>query len=104
MISALDAARREALFCSYLSSSARPSALEVSGAIAEALERWGGVQGCRAQVAAEYGSHPEVAVMRMRWVVETIDGGDRSRTARTGLRHVLLVAPPPAANAAVAVS
>jgi hypothetical protein len=67
----LVAASAEALFTSDLSASSRPSPNEVEQAIRHALARYGGVQGCAAEVAFAYGDHPETAAPRMRWALDT---------------------------------
>jgi hypothetical protein len=61
--------RAEALFASFLQPSDVPTAAEVAEAIAASLHSHGGVTGCAAAVAAEYGEHPDVAVARMRWAL-----------------------------------
>ena len=60
-------ARAEALFTSTLSTGSRPAPEVVEAAIRAAVRAHGGVRGCAADVAAEYGDHPELAVPRMRW-------------------------------------
>jgi hypothetical protein len=64
---ALTAARAEALFASDVSSASTPDRDECGAAIRAALLRHGGVRGCAAQVAAQYGDYPETAAPRMRW-------------------------------------
>jgi hypothetical protein len=59
----------EALFVSPLQPSDRPSAAQVRDAIVASLRAFGGVDGCAVQCAEEFGEHPEVAVMRMRWAL-----------------------------------
>ena len=61
--------RAEALFASLLQPSDLPSAAQIAEAIAASLRSHGGVAGCAAAVAAEYGEHPDVAVARMRWAL-----------------------------------
>jgi len=81
---ALTAARAEALFVSDLSAAATPTRDESRDAIRRALLRHGGIRGCAAQVAAEYGDHPETAAPRMRWarqVVRSLYGTPRGRRA-----------------------
>ena len=73
----LTAARAEALFNTYLTADQRPSRADVVAGIARAIRAHGGVRGCAAEVAAEYGEHPETAAPRMRWarsVVEHVYG------------------------------
>ena len=59
----------EALFVSQLQPSDRPSADQVRAAIEASLLAFGGIDGCAARCAGEFGEHPEVAVMRMRWAL-----------------------------------
>jgi hypothetical protein len=65
------AVRAEALFTSDLQSSDQPGATAVRTAVATALRRFG-VRGCAAQVAGEFGDHPETAVTRMAWAIATV--------------------------------
>jgi len=84
----LTAARAEALFTSQLSTGSRPTHEVVETAIRIALRTHGGVRGCAADVAAEYGEHPELAAPRMRWarhVVEQIYEAPRARPGQPGL-------------------
>src|SRR5919112_1227579 len=81
----LTAARAEALFTSRLSTGSRPAYTVVDEAIRVAVRAHGGVRGSAADVAAEYGDHPELAVPRMRWargVVEHLYEGRRARANR----------------------
>jgi hypothetical protein len=61
--------RAEALFASFLQPSEVPTVTQIVEAIAASLRAHGGVAGCAAAVAAEYGEHPDVAVARMRWAL-----------------------------------
>jgi hypothetical protein len=70
---ALTAARAEALFTSHLSTGSHPAHDVVEQAIRTAVRTHGGVRGCAADVATEYGDHPDVAVPRMRWARGVID-------------------------------
>jgi hypothetical protein len=70
---ALTAARAEALFTSHLSTGSRPAYDVVEQAIRLAVRAHGGVRGCAADVASEYGDHPDVAVPRMRWARDVVD-------------------------------
>lgn len=91
---ALTAARAEALFTSPLSTGSRPGHDAVEEAIRIAVRAHGGVRGCAADVAGEYGDHPELAVPRMRWargVVEHLYESRRVGAAR-GRRGWALVA------------
>jgi hypothetical protein len=64
--------RAEALFLSLLQPSDVPTATQITEAIAASLRSHGGVNGCAAAVAAEYGEHPDVAVTRMRWALAVL--------------------------------
>jgi hypothetical protein len=66
-----EAVRAEALFASFLQSSDVPSAAEVRGAVAATLRRLG-IRGCAAEVAGEYGEHPDTAAARMAWALATV--------------------------------
>ena len=75
--SMLTIARAEALFTSHLPTGSMPSLIAVEQAIRHAVRSHGGVRGCAADVAGEYGDHPESAAPRMRWargVVERLYG------------------------------
>ncbi|MBG0565819.1 hypothetical protein [Actinoplanes aureus] len=79
-------ARAEALFTSPLATGSRPDHDIVEQAIRAAVRARGGVRGCAADVAAEYGDHPECAVPRMRWargIVEHLYDIRRPRSAWT---------------------
>jgi hypothetical protein len=67
-------ARAQALFTSHLSAGSRPSPDDVHAAIRHAIRVHGGVRNCAAQVAGEYGDHPETAVRRMRWALSIARG------------------------------
>jgi hypothetical protein len=71
MATTLEAVRAEALFVSWLQSSQHPGADEVRDAVAGTL-RQHGTRGCAALVAGEYGEHPDTAVRRMNWALETV--------------------------------
>jgi hypothetical protein len=66
-----EAARAEALFASTLQSCAPASPEQVRRAVATTLQRLG-VRGCAAQMAGEFGDHPDTAVARMCWALATI--------------------------------
>lgn len=68
----IDDARAEALFLTHLQRSDSPSPAEIKQAIRTALRRHGGTRNCAALVAAEFGDHPETAVARMQWVLQTL--------------------------------
>ena len=65
-------ARAEALFLSTLQPSESPSGERVRRHVATTLSRLG-VAECGAQMADEYGNHPNTSVARMRWALTTID-------------------------------
>jgi len=64
--------KAEALFASSLQPSEHPSWVQVDMAIQASLREHGGLSGCAAVCAAEYGDHPEMAVARMRWALDTV--------------------------------
>jgi hypothetical protein len=68
---AFDAVRAEALFASTLQPSGSSSPGQIRRAVAATMQRLG-VRGCAAQVAAEFGDHPDTAVARMSWALATI--------------------------------
>jgi len=68
---AIEAARAEALFASVLQSSESPAPDQVRRAVATTLQRLR-IRGCAAQVAGEFGDHPDTAVARMTWALATI--------------------------------
>ena len=72
MPGAFEAVRAEALFVSTLQPSGSPSPGQVRRAVATTLLRLG-VRGCAAQVAGEFGDHPDTAVARMSWALATIN-------------------------------
>jgi hypothetical protein len=84
MFSTFEAVRAEALFLSSLQSSQSPSADQVRVAVAETLRRFG-TRGCAAQVAGEFGDHPETAVPRMAWALAMVRSVFPTRQA--GFRH-----------------
>ena len=71
MSMSFEAVRAEALFASTLQSSEMPSAERVRGTVTATLRRLGS-RGCAAQVAGEFGDHPETAVARMTWALATV--------------------------------
>jgi hypothetical protein len=83
----LTAARAEALFTSQLATGSRPTHDVVEAAIRVAVRAHGGVRGCAADVAAEYGDHPELAVPRMRWARDVVEHRYEARRARAGHPH-----------------
>lgn len=64
--------RAEALFLSTLQPSESPSADRVRRHVAKTLSRLGLAE-CGAQMADEYGAHPNSSAARMRWALTTID-------------------------------
>jgi hypothetical protein len=66
-----EAVRAEALFVSTLQPSGSPCPDQIRRAVATTLRRLG-VRGCAAQVAGEFGDHPDTAVPRMNWALATI--------------------------------
>jgi len=83
MPNSFEAVRAEALFVSTLQRSDGPAAEQVRRAVATTL-RQRGIRGCAAQVAGEFGDHPETAVTRMRWAIETIRSAYPTRLALAG--------------------
>lgn len=71
MLGTFEAARAEALFLSTLQPSGSPSPDQVRRAVTRTLQRLG-VRGCAAQVAGEFGDHPDTAVARMSWALVTV--------------------------------
>ena len=71
MSGSFEAIRAEALFVSPLQTSEIPGPEQVRRAVATALRRTG-IRGCAAQVATEFGDHPDLAVPRMRWALATV--------------------------------
>jgi hypothetical protein len=69
--STVAAARAEALFASTLQSSESPAADEVRRAVTTTVRRVG-IAGCAAEMAREFGDHPDTAAARMTWAVATI--------------------------------
>lgn len=64
-------ARCEALFASCVQESQNPSTEQVRTAIQQEIRKYG-VRGCVAQVAQEFGEHPDAAVARMRWAKQMV--------------------------------
>lgn len=60
----------EALFCSPLQHCDGPTARQVNEAV-EAAVLLHGSEGLAELVAQEFGDHPDLAVRRMRWCVQT---------------------------------
>ena len=64
----------EAVFVSTLQPSDHPGVNEVVTAIRRSLRIHGGVSGCVAAFATEYGEHPEVSANRMHWALSLVAG------------------------------
>ncbi len=64
--------RAQALFASCLQPSDRPTPAELADAIIDSLHGHGGIGGCLATVATEYGEHPAEAAARMRWALALV--------------------------------
>jgi hypothetical protein len=83
----VSAVRCDALFVSALQCSEHPDAGQVRRAVAAAVRQYGDC-GCAAQVAQEYGEHPEIAAARMRWargaVAEAFRRAGRPAASRAG--------------------
>jgi len=67
MISIVKDLAAEALFVSSLQPSDCPSRRAVEQAVTAMILLYGS-DGCAAEVATEFGDHPEIAVRRMHWV------------------------------------
>jgi hypothetical protein len=86
----VEAARCEALFASSLQGSQHPDPEQVREAVVRAIRSLG-LRGCCAQVAQEFGDHPETAAARMRWAREAVSlaypafGRPRSWALASGL-------------------
>ena len=60
------ALQTDAIFASALQRGDEPSAGQVRQAVAASIRAFG-YSGCAERVAQEFGDHPEMAVIRMRW-------------------------------------
>jgi hypothetical protein len=69
--STFEVVRAEALFVSTLQSSDSPGPDQVVRAVAKSMRRLG-ISGCTAQMAREFGDHPDTAPARMIWALATI--------------------------------
>jgi hypothetical protein len=67
-----EAIRAEALFASTLQACTPASPEQVRRAVETTLRRLG-VRGCAAQMAGEFGDHPDTAAARMTWALATIN-------------------------------
>jgi hypothetical protein len=73
MISIVKDLAAEALFVSSLQPSDCPSRRAVEQAVTAMILLYGS-DGCAAEVATEFGDHPEIAVRRMHWVHDELIG------------------------------
>jgi hypothetical protein len=73
MISIVRDLAAEALFVSSLQPSERPNRQAVEQAVT-AMILMHGSDGCAADVATEFGDHPDIAVRRMNWVNTELTG------------------------------
>jgi hypothetical protein len=73
MISIVKDLAAEALFVSSLQPSDSPNTKTVEQAVT-AMILLHGSDGCAAEVATEFGDHPDCAVRRMHWVHEELTG------------------------------
>jgi hypothetical protein len=76
----ISTAQADALFVSALQRSDEPSTTQIRQAIAATIREFG-APGCAAQVAQEYGEHPETAVLRMRWARALVAGHEEVTAA-----------------------
>jgi hypothetical protein len=81
MISIVKDLAAEALFCSSLQPSECPTRTAVEQAVT-AMILLHGSEGCAAEVATEFGDHPDVAVRRMHWVHDELTGVVHSAAVR----------------------
>ncbi len=68
----LKGVRAGALFLSALQPSGSPAPDQIRRAVTTMLQRLG-AGGCAAQVAGEFGDHPDTAAARMSWALAAID-------------------------------
>lgn len=73
--------KAEALCLSVLQPSDQPTSADVERAIAATLDSHGGPAGCLADLAGEYGDHPELVARRMTWARSILATLDRIVTA-----------------------
>jgi hypothetical protein len=66
-----ESTRAEALFASTMQRSDPPNPQTVRDAIRSSVRRHG-ARGCAAIVAYEFGEHPDTAVGRMCWALDTV--------------------------------
>ena len=80
----ISAVRADALFASALQSSQELTPRQVRRAVAAAVRAFGDL-GCAERVAQEFGDHPDLAAVRMRWARRMADeafGGPGRQAAR----------------------
>jgi hypothetical protein len=68
----LSLARAHALAVSGLSTASVLDRVSVDAAIRASVRALGGVSGCVAALAQEFGDHPDTAPLRMRWARQTV--------------------------------
>jgi hypothetical protein len=68
----MDVVRAEALFVSTLQPSDEPDADQILFQVGRVVRDLG-VRGCAERVAQEFGDHPELAIVRMRWARGLVD-------------------------------
>jgi hypothetical protein len=68
----LSLARAQILAVSSLSSAAQLDRGSVDAAIRATVRSYGGVNGCVAALAQEFGEYPETAPLRMRWAKQAV--------------------------------
>lgn len=68
----LAVARAEALFTTSLPTGVTPTAADVQSGIRSTVIRHGGIRGCAAEVAGEFGDYPQTAARRMRWAISVV--------------------------------
>lgn len=65
-------ARAEALFASPVSATRTLDERQLDDVVRETVRHLGGIRECAAQVAYEFGEHPDTACARMRWARRTV--------------------------------
>ena len=68
----MDVVRAEALFASTLQPSDEPGPAQIRHQVTRVVRDLG-VRGCAERVAQEFGDHPELAIVRMRWARGLVD-------------------------------
>jgi hypothetical protein len=87
----IDAVRSAALFVSTLQRSDQPGVAEVRQAIAQAIHDFGS-KGCAERVAQEFGDHPEVAILRMRWARQVVEDAFHAKRPHAVQPHLSVFA------------